>query len=134
MLNGLYDAKLDKAPVLAIAGQVETDLLGSDFFQEVNLDRLFDDVAVYSQRVMSTEQLPTVVNQAIRAAYTQKGVSVLIIPDDIPKFEVEREARKTSSSFAVPEVRPSGLTRFSGGVFCGEREYSYPANHINLSS
>jgi pyruvate oxidase len=46
LLNGLYDAKLDKAPVLAIAGQVETDLSGTDFFQEVNLERLFDDVAV----------------------------------------------------------------------------------------
>jgi pyruvate oxidase len=106
LLNGLYDAKLDKVPVLAIAGQVETDLLGSDFFQEVNLDRLFDDVAVYCQRVMSAEQLPTVVNQAIRAAYTQKGVSVLIIPDDILKFIVEREVRITSSFFAVAEMRP----------------------------
>jgi pyruvate oxidase len=59
-LNGLYDAKLDKVPVLALAGQVESDLLGTDFFQEVNLDRLFDDVAVYNQRVMSAEQLPAV--------------------------------------------------------------------------
>ncbi len=86
LLNGLYDAKLDKAPVLAISGQVETDLLGTDFFQEVNLERMFDDVAVYNQRIMSAEQLPAVVNQAIRMAYTKKGVSVLTIPDDVPKF------------------------------------------------
>ena len=72
LLNGLYDAKLDKAPVLAISGQVETDLLGTDFFQEVNLERMFDDVAVYNQRIMSAEQLPAVVNQAIRMAYTKK--------------------------------------------------------------
>ena len=71
LLNGLYDAKLDKAPVLAISGQVETDLLGTDFFQ-VNLERMFDDVAVYNQRIMSAEQLPAVVNQAIRMAYTKK--------------------------------------------------------------
>lgn len=106
LLNGLYDAKLDKVPVLAIAGQVETDLLGSDFFQEVNLDRLFEDVAVYSQRIASAEQLPAVVNQAIRTAYTKKGVSVLIIPDDIPKFEVEREARKTSPFFVQSDIMP----------------------------
>ncbi|MCF6093022.1 pyruvate oxidase [Microaerobacter geothermalis] len=106
LLNGLYDAKLDKVPVLAIAGQVESDLLGSDFFQEVNLDRLFDDVAVYNQRVMSAEQLPVVVNQAIRVAYTKRGVSVLVIPDDIPKFEVEREARITSSFFVRSEIAP----------------------------
>lgn len=106
LLNGLYDAKLDKVPVLAITGQVESDLLGTDFFQEVNLERMFDDVAVYNQRIMSAEQLPAVVNQAIREAYTKKGVSVLTIPDDIPKFEVKKEARFTSSFFAVPEILP----------------------------
>jgi pyruvate oxidase len=106
LLNGLYDAKLDRVPVLAIAGQVESDLLGTDFFQEVNLERLFDDVAVYNQRIMSAEQLPVVVNQAIRAAYTRKGVAVLTVPDDIPKFEVEAGARMTRASYAVPEMVP----------------------------
>ncbi|SFJ13910.1 pyruvate oxidase [Thermoflavimicrobium dichotomicum] len=107
LLNGLYDAKLDHAPVLAITGQVESDLLGLDYFQEVQLERLFDDVAVYNQRIMSAEQLPAVVNQAIRVAYAKKGVSVLTIPDDIPKFEVKAEARKTSSIFVEPEISPS---------------------------
>ncbi|GAB7388367.1 pyruvate oxidase [Bacillaceae bacterium] len=106
LLNGLYDAKLDRVPVLAIAGQVESDLLGTDFFQEVNLERMFDDVAVYNQRIMSAEQLPAVVNQAIREAYVRKGVAVLTIPDDIPKFEVEREARRTSSFFVEPKILP----------------------------
>lgn len=106
LLNGLYDAKLDKVPVLAIAGQVETDLMGSDFFQEVDLANLFKDVAVYSQTVMSAEQLPTVVNQAIRAAYDKKGVSVLIIPDDIPKMEIERGARETSTIVVQSDTIP----------------------------
>ncbi|BCJ88469.1 pyruvate oxidase [Effusibacillus dendaii] len=104
LLNGLYDAKLDRVPVLAITGQVESDLLGTDFFQEVNLERMFDDVAVYNQRIMSAEQLPAVVNQAIRTAYTKEGVSVLTIPDDIPRFEVESEARGTSSFFVRSEI------------------------------
>jgi pyruvate oxidase len=106
LLNGLYDAKLDHVPVLALAGQVESDLLGTDFFQEVNLERMFDDVAVYNQRIMSAEQLPVVLNQAIRAAYTKKGVSVLTIPDDIPRFEVERETRITSSFFVESIAMP----------------------------
>jgi pyruvate oxidase len=106
LLNGLYDAKLDKVPVLAIAGQVETDLMGSDFFQEVDLANLFKDVAVYSQTVMSAEQLPTVVNQAVRAAYDKKGVSVLIIPDDIPKMEIERGARVTSTTLVQSDQIP----------------------------
>lgn len=106
LLNGLYDAKLDKVPVLAITGQVETDLMGTDFFQEVNLDRLFDDVAVYNQRIMSAEQLPAVVNQAIRTAYVKRGVSVLTIPDDVPRFEVGKEARVTSSFIVKQAVLP----------------------------
>ncbi|MGG0187213.1 pyruvate oxidase [Bacillus rhizoplanae] len=106
LLNGLYDAKLDQAPVLAITGQIESDLIGTGFFQEVNLERMFDDVAVYNQRIMSAEQLPAVVNQAIRMAYTKKGVSVLTIPDDIQKFEVDAKARITTSSFTMPELFP----------------------------
>ncbi|WP_019119528.1 pyruvate oxidase [Brevibacillus massiliensis] len=106
LLNGLYDAKLDKAPVLAITGQVESDLIGTDFFQEVNLERMFDDVAVYNQRIMSAEQLPAVVNQAIRSAYTKQGVAVLTVPDDIPKFEVKGEARRTSTFYSKPVILP----------------------------
>ncbi|NRD76753.1 pyruvate oxidase [Bacillus sp. BRMEA1] len=106
LLNGLYDAKLDGAPVLAITGQVETDLLGTGSFQEVNLERMFDDVAVYNQRIMSAEQLPAVVNQAIRMAYAQKGVSVLTIPDDVPRFEVGKEARHTSAFTARQTILP----------------------------
>lgn len=106
LLNGLYDAKLDKAPVLALTGQVESDLIGSDAFQEINLERMFDDVAVYNQRIMSAEQLPTVVNQAIRTAYAKKGVAVLTIPDDIPRFEIGSEARETSSIIVKQDVFP----------------------------
>ncbi|GAA5344474.1 pyruvate oxidase [Planifilum fimeticola] len=106
LLNGLYDAKMDRAPVLAITGQVETDLIGTDYFQEVNLDRLFDDVAVYNQRAMSAEQLPAIANQAIRMALTHRGVAHLSIPDDVPRFKVEREARVTSAIHVRPVILP----------------------------
>ncbi|WP_126425675.1 pyruvate oxidase [Brevibacillus marinus] len=106
LLNGLYDAKLDRAPVLAITGQVESDLLGIDYFQEVNLEHMFADVAVYNQRIMSAEQLPAVVNQAIRTAYAKQGVAVLTVPDDIPKFAVERGARLTSTFVTRPYMLP----------------------------
>lgn len=106
LLNGLYDAKLDHAPVLAITGQVETDLMGTDFFQEVNLDRLFDDVAVYNQRAMSAEQLPVIANQALRMAMTHRGVAHLNIPDDIPAFKVERHVRGNSSIFVPSRTIP----------------------------
>src|SRR5215213_11077787 len=58
LLNGLYDAKKSHAPVLAICGQVPREEIGSDFFQEVDNDQLFADVAVFSATVSSADQLP----------------------------------------------------------------------------
>lgn len=58
LLNGLYDAKADSAPVLVLSGQVDSNVRGRDSFQEVNLERMFDDVAVFNQEVQSAEALP----------------------------------------------------------------------------
>ncbi|WP_226037474.1 pyruvate oxidase [Aquibacillus saliphilus] len=83
LMNGLYDAKSDGAPVLALVGQISSNQIGTDAFQEVNLERMFDDVAVFNQRIETEEQLPDLLNQAIKTAYDRKGVAVLVIPDDI---------------------------------------------------
>src|SRR5437660_6300966 len=64
LVNGLYDAKLDHAPVLAITGMQETSVLGTGYQQEVYLDRLLEDVAVYNQVVMNPAQLPALVDLA----------------------------------------------------------------------
>lgn len=108
LMNGLYDAKLDGAPVLAIAGQVLTDLRGTKYFQEVNLERMFDDVAVYNQQIVSPEQVPAVVNQAIRMAYFHQGVSVLTISGDIQaqKLEMTKEIRFTAPIMANSRILP----------------------------
>lgn len=106
MLNGLYDAKLDHAPVLAITGQVDTAVMGLDYFQEVNVSRLFDDVAVYNQLLISPVQLPAVVNQAIRTAYAEKGVAVLAIPGNLPAMKMEKDTRYTSPQVARGTVQP----------------------------
>ncbi|OYK86027.1 thiamine pyrophosphate-binding protein [Coxiella burnetii] len=58
LLNGLYEAKMDHAPVLALTGQVPRDEIGTDYHQEVNLDRLFDDVSVYNESLIVPEQMP----------------------------------------------------------------------------
>ena len=84
LLNGLYDAKMDHAPVLAILGQVQSKLLNTDFFQEVDTHVLFDDVAVYNKIIMDPQSLPRIMDEAIRTAIAKKGVAVLTIPDDIP--------------------------------------------------
>jgi pyruvate dehydrogenase (quinone) len=83
LANGLYDAKLDHAPVLALTGMQETSVLGTGYQQEVRLDRLFEDVAEYNQVVVNPVQLPGLVDIAIRTAYARSGVAHLSLPNDI---------------------------------------------------
>lgn len=83
LLNGLYDAKLDHAPVLAITGQVETHFLGTDYHQELDLYTLFKDVAVFNETVVNPAQLPDVVINACQAALSQRAVAHLSLPIDI---------------------------------------------------
>ncbi|HVM45809.1 MAG TPA: thiamine pyrophosphate-dependent enzyme [Candidatus Thermoplasmatota archaeon] len=83
LLNGLYDAKLDGAPVLAITGQTYSDLIGSRYQQEVDMVRLFDDVSVYNVGVTSPEHARSVVDLACRAALARRGVAHLNLPIDV---------------------------------------------------
>lgn len=83
LLNGLYDAKLDHAPVLAITGMQESQMLGTGYQQEVALDRLYMDVAEYNQMIHVPSQVPTLVDLAIRHALARRGVAHLTIPTDI---------------------------------------------------
>ena len=83
LLNGLYDAKKSRVPVLAICGQVPLAELGSDYFQEVDSDLLFRDVADFRHTITSPEQMPRVLQQAIHTAYAGPGVAVLILPGDV---------------------------------------------------
>src|SRR5437868_6662366 len=82
LLNGLYDAKLDQAPVLAVTGQTYSDLKGSNFQQEVNMLRLFDDVAVYNQEVINPNQVEMLADEACRHALNQRGVAHITFPVD----------------------------------------------------
>lgn len=96
LFNGLYDAKMDHAPVLAIVGQSATGVMNTSFFQEMNQDPMFVDVAVFHEQVVSAHQIPYVVDQAIRAAYANKGPAVVIIPDDLSGQEIEFTESKTT--------------------------------------
>jgi pyruvate dehydrogenase (quinone) len=107
LLTGLYDAKLDHMPVLAICGQAESTVRGANYQQELNLDRLFADVAEYVQEVSHPAQLPHVVDRAIRLAIAQRGPSVVIIPKDVQE-----------ETFQAPK-RAHGFTRSGPG-------YSHP--------
>lgn len=74
MLNGMYDAKMDNVPMLVLAGQTDSKLLGTKFFQEVNLTALFEDVAVYNKQLESAENVHEIVDEAIKTAYAKKAL------------------------------------------------------------
>ncbi|RKN05690.1 thiamine pyrophosphate-requiring protein [Streptomyces radicis] len=83
LLNGLYDAALDHVPVLAVVGQTSRGALGGAYQQEVDLHALFADVAAYRETVTVPEQLPNVLDRAIRTALSRRAPAVLIVPADV---------------------------------------------------
>ncbi|MDR2660661.1 MAG: pyruvate oxidase [Lactobacillaceae bacterium] len=88
LLNGLYDAREDHTPVLALVGQFGTSGLNMDTFQEMNENPIYADVAVYNRQVSTAEQLPHIIDEAIRRAYAQNGVAVVQIPVDLATKEI----------------------------------------------
>ncbi|MBV9227560.1 MAG: pyruvate oxidase [Acidobacteriaceae bacterium] len=114
LLNGLYDAKCDGQPVLAITGHTFHDLIGTHYQQDVDLDKLFMDVAAYNQRVMGPAHVVNVVDEAIKTALARRTVAHITIPKDIQewtKSEEERSsaniAQHSSDLFAAPHPVPS---------------------------
>lgn len=91
LLNGLYDAKLDQAPVLALTGQTYSDLKGSNFQQEVNMVRLFEDVSVYNQEVINPNQVEMLANEACRHALNLRGVAHITFPVDYQEVKPDRK-------------------------------------------
>jgi pyruvate dehydrogenase (quinone) len=83
LVAGLYEAKKDHAPVLAISGGVPSSRRGIDYLQENTPDLLFRDVAAYTQTIISAEQAPQVIHEAIAQAYANRGVAHISIPADV---------------------------------------------------
>jgi thiamine pyrophosphate-dependent acetolactate synthase large subunit-like protein len=113
LLNGLYDAKLDQVPLLAITGMQYHDLVGTFYQQDVDTDRLMQDVAVYTERVMGPAHVENVTNMAVRMALAKRGVAHLAFPNDIQeqpaseaKYSQMDVPGHTSADWRVPRVVP----------------------------
>jgi pyruvate dehydrogenase (quinone) len=109
LANGLYDAKLDHQPVLAITGMQETSILGTGYQQEVHLDRFFEDVCVYNEMVVNPAQLPGLVDIAIRTAYARRGVAHLTVPNDIQVAEAGQQPYEAVAPARPPVTAPISL-------------------------
>jgi pyruvate dehydrogenase (quinone) len=117
LLNGLYDAKCDGQPVLAITGHTFHDLIGTHYQQDVDLDKLFMDVAVYNQRIMGPGHVYNIVDEAIKTALARRSVAHITIPKDIQDW--------TSSD---AERSDANIPKHSADLYAA----AYPLPHISL--
>ncbi|WP_432138123.1 thiamine pyrophosphate-requiring protein [Streptomyces sp. bgisy154] len=112
LLNGLYDAKLDHQPVVAVVGQQKRLSLGAHYQQEVHLDRLFADVSEFCEMVTHPGQARHVVDRAVKTALTTRGVATIIIPEDIQEADAQPSPPKqhgsvfSSVGWSRPRVLP----------------------------
>ena len=130
LLNGLYDAKMDHAPVVAIVGQQARTALGSAYQQEVDLVSLFKDVASeFVQQATTPEQVPHLIDRAVRIAISERTVTCVILPHDLQELpEVVQPPREHGSTFSgvgstTPRVVPrdADLAAAAAILNAGER-------------
>jgi pyruvate dehydrogenase (quinone) len=129
LLNGLYDAKNDGAPVLAITGHTFHDLIGTHYQQDVDLDKLYMDVAAYNQRVMGPAHVVNLVDEAIKTALARRTVTHITIPKDIQNWTDTSERSKanvprhSADLFAVAHPLPhqEQLQRAANLINAGKR-------------
>ena len=106
LLNGLMDALKERAPVIAIAGDVETKIIDTSALEEINPYRLFDAAALYVGRIVNPAQARAVIGTAILTAVTEKGPTVISLPGDVAASDATFESRPITIP-AAPEFRPA---------------------------
>jgi pyruvate dehydrogenase (quinone)/pyruvate oxidase len=104
LLNGLYDAKLDNMPVLALTGMQETSLLGTGYQQEVHLEKLFTDVAEYDAMITNPQHVQALVDAAVRTSLARRTVSHLTFPNDIQVAPAELDPYEHVAPARVPRT------------------------------
>lgn len=112
LLTGLYDAKMDRVPLLAIVGQTATANMNTTFFQEMDEMPVYADVSVYNHQAATAAQIPDLIEEAIRTAYSQNGVAVVILPNDLVESEINyapRREDKTPPAKKQTPVLPSDV-------------------------
>jgi pyruvate dehydrogenase (quinone) len=120
LINGLFDAQRSRVPVLAIAAHIPSEEIGSNYFQETHPQELFRECSVYTELVSSVEQMPRVLEIAMRAAVEQRGVAVVVLPGDIALQqavdESERLVRATTPRILPREAELDELAELLNGA------------------
>ena len=126
LLNGLYDAKYDSQPVLAITGHTDHDMSGTFYQQDVDLVKVFVDVAAYNERVMGPDHVENVLDQAIRTSLGQRTVTHISFPKDFQNWTMSDDKR---SQLNVPDH--SSVTNVSQTVVPSKKQLQQAADIIN---
>lgn len=106
LFNGLYDAKMDRVPMLAIVGQSATENINTNFFQEMDEVPIYTDVSVFNKMVTTAKQIPHVIDEAIRTAYANSGVSVVILPNNLVEEDIDFTLGKESKTAPLKQLFP----------------------------
>jgi pyruvate dehydrogenase (quinone) len=125
LLNGLYDAKLDSTPVIAITGSTYSDLMGSNYQQDVNLLQLFSDVAVYNNMINGPEHAEMAVDLACRTALGRRGVSHLTIPIDV-------QEKRLKGKYSRHKVPGHTSDAFTSGSIPNQESLKKAAEILNI--
>ena len=117
LFNGLMDARKEGAPVIAIAGDVETSIMDTDAFEELNPYKLFDAAALYIGRLVDPQQARAVIETAILTAMVHKGPTVISIPGNVAAAEAPSAVREVSIP-VMPVLRPgdADIERLAGMI------------------
>ncbi len=107
LVAGLYEAARDHAPVLALSGDMPRKMQGVDYFQSTRPDLLFRDASLYTETIVSPEQAPAVIHQAIAAAYAGRGVAHLTLPQDVISARIDGEVASVDTLRPRPEIGAS---------------------------
>ena len=107
LLTGLWDANVDRSPVIALTGQVDTQVLGPGAFQEIDLQAAYGKVAQWAQPVLHTSKHAELMSLACKSAVLNRGVSHLILPDEVPNLPADGASAATPSGRVAPlEIAP----------------------------
>ncbi len=107
LLTGMWDAKVDRAPVLALTGQVQTQVFGPGAFQDIDLKSAFEAVSRFSQTVLSTSNHPELMSLACKNAVVERDVAHLIFPDDVQTLPSDARARGPEGRVGNTAIKPS---------------------------
>jgi pyruvate dehydrogenase (quinone)/pyruvate oxidase len=122
LMNGLYDARIDQAPVVAITGMTYHDVIGTHYLQDINHDYVLNDPCVYSQRIMGEAHVIPAVDMAVRSAIGHRGPAAIAIPIDIQSGDsvtADRSIKNIEGHSASP--RPRRSRQRASGSWCRRR-------------